>query len=103
MSRSGSRLTTAVAIPLAGAAAVVALTGCSLEYREDICMSDEYPVLTVNGTGSACVSKGEEPPAGYVRYPEGKVPRQVDDEWDVYRRTHTLDKDGDVVDAPEAG
>ncbi|MFB7308427.1 SCO0607 family lipoprotein [Streptomyces sp. NPDC056192] len=92
-----------VAAALAGAAAVVALTGCSaFEYKEDICMSNEYPVLTVNGTGSACVSNGREPQAGFMRYPEGKVPQQVDDRWDVYWNTHTLDKDGNVIDAPDA-
>ncbi|MDT9699369.1 SCO0607 family lipoprotein [Streptomyces sp. P17] len=85
----------------AGVAAALALTGCSgWEYREDICSSGEYPVMTVNGTGSACVANGDEPPAGYVRYPEGKVPKQVDDKWDVYWRTHTLDKNGDIIDAP---
>ncbi|MGV9245558.1 SCO0607 family lipoprotein [Streptomyces sp. NPDC003710] len=94
----------AVAATLVGATALVTLTGCSsLEFREDICMSSEYPVLTVGGTGSACVGEGQKPPAGYARYPEGKVPQQVDDEWDVYWRTHTLDKDGNVIDAPDGG
>ncbi|MBL1082280.1 hypothetical protein JK359_09840 [Streptomyces actinomycinicus] len=77
------------------------LTGCSgLEYKEDVCSSGEYPVLTVNGTGSACVSDGDKPSPGFVRYPKGKVPQQVDDKWDVYWRTHTLDKDGNIIDAP---
>ncbi|WP_229860344.1 SCO0607 family lipoprotein [Streptomyces litmocidini] len=93
-----------VAAALASAAAVVALTGCAgVEYREDICSSGEYPALSVGGTGSVCVSDKQEPPAGFVRYPEGKVPRQVDDEWDVYWNTHTLDKNGNVIDAPDAG
>ncbi len=93
-----------IAAALANVAAVVALTGCAgVEYREDICSSAEYPVLSVGGTGSACVSDEQEPPAGFVRYPEGKVPRQVDDKWDVYWNTHTLDKDGNIIDAPDAG
>lgn len=111
MSRSTSRPAAALrprgsraaAAALAGSAALVALTGCSFEYQEDICASQEYPVTTVNGTGSACVPNGEEPPSGYVRYPEGKVPQQVDDQWDVYWRTHMLDEDGKIVDAPDAG
>lgn len=112
MPRRMSRPTTAfrpgssriAAAALVGAAAFVVLTGCSsIEYQEDICGSGEYPVLSVGGTGSACVSDGEQPPAGFVRYPEGKVPQQVDDKWDVYWRTHTLDKDGNVIDAPDAG
>ncbi|MER5474729.1 hypothetical protein [Streptomyces sp. NPDC002685] len=93
-----------VAVALTSAAAAVALTGCSgFEYQEDICSSGEYPVMTVGATGSACVSDSKEPPAGFVRYPQGKVPKQVDDKWDVYWRTHTLSKDGDIVDAPDAG
>ncbi|CAL9637198.1 SCO0607 family lipoprotein [Streptomyces sp. enrichment culture] len=90
------------AAALAGLAATAALTGCSLlEYRENICRSGEYPVLAVNNSGSGCVTDGEAPPPGYARYPEGKVPRQVDDEWDVYWRTHTLDEHGTVVPAPD--
>ncbi|MER6116260.1 hypothetical protein [Streptomyces sp. NPDC001743] len=92
-----------IAAALASAAAVVALTGCSgLAYEEDICSDGEYPVLTVGGSGSACEKNGEEPSKGYTRYPEGKVPKHVDDDWDVYWRTHTLDKDGRIVDAPDA-
>ncbi|MET7646278.1 hypothetical protein ABZS83_22155 [Streptomyces sp. NPDC005426] len=91
-----------IAAALASAAAVVALTGCS-GYVEDICSGGEYPVSAVGSTGSACVKNDEEPPKGYTRYPEGKVPQHVDDKWDVYWRTHMLDKDGTIVDAPEAG
>ncbi|MFG3039236.1 SCO0607 family lipoprotein [Streptomyces sp. NPDC048330] len=93
---------TRIAAALAGAAAVMALSGCAgVEYREDICSGGEYPVLSVGGTGSACVRDGEEPPAGFVRYPQGKVPEQVGDEWDLYWDTHTVDKDGKIVDAPD--
>nr|WP_222109920.1 hypothetical protein [Streptomyces cupreus] len=70
-----------------------------MEYRENICSSGEYPVLQVNGTGSACVPDDQEPGEGYARYPEGEVPEYVDDKWDVYWRTHTLDENGDIVDA----
>lgn len=101
-SRRG-RVRAAAAAALAGAAAAMALTGCSFAYEEDICSSGEYPVLTVGGTGSACVPDDEQPPKGYTRYPEGKVPKQVDDKWDVYWNTHTLDKDGKVIDEPDAG
>ncbi|WP_240119245.1 MULTISPECIES: SCO0607 family lipoprotein [unclassified Streptomyces] len=92
------------AAALASAAAVVALTGCAgVAYKEDVCSSGEYPVLSVGGTGSACVSDKTEPPSGFVRYPEGKVPQQVDDKWDKYWDTHTLDKDGHIIDVPAAG
>ncbi|MEU8760135.1 hypothetical protein [Streptomyces sp. NPDC048659] len=107
-SRRSARRTTragrAFGVALAGAAATVVLTGCAgFSYTEKTCSDGEYPVLTVGGTGSACVPDGEQPPAGYVRYPEGKVPQEVDDTWDVYWRTHTVDKDGKIVDAPEEG
>ncbi|MEV0118439.1 hypothetical protein AB0H77_35210 [Streptomyces sp. NPDC050844] len=99
--RGGIRVVTAA---LASAAAVVVLTGCAgLEYKEDICSSGEYPVMSVGGTGGACVSDKKDPPAGFVRYPKGKVPQQVDDKWDVYWNTHTVDKDGNIIDAPDAG
>ncbi|WP_328584839.1 SCO0607 family lipoprotein [Streptomyces sp. NBC_00370] len=92
-----------VAAALVSAAAVGVLTGCAgLEYKEAICSHGEYPALAVGGTGSACFSDKEEPSAGYVRYPTGKVPKQVDDKWDVYWNTHTLDKDGKIITAPDA-
>ncbi|MFI1472262.1 SCO0607 family lipoprotein [Streptomyces wuyuanensis] len=97
--RRGVRVAAAAA--LTAVAAAVALTGCS--FQDDICSEGEYPVMTVGNTGSACAKDGEEPPKGYVRYPEGKVPQKVDDKWDVYWRTHTIDEDGNVVEVPEAG
>ncbi|MFF0744879.1 SCO0607 family lipoprotein [Streptomyces sp. NPDC004111] len=84
----------------AGAAALVlAATGCSMQ--DAICGGGEYPVLNIGSTGSACVKDGEDPPQGYTRYPEGKVPQHVDDEWAVYWQTHTVDKNGKIVDAPK--
>jgi len=74
------------------------LTGCSIEQAS--CGGDEYPVLAVGSTGSACVPNGEEPPKGYARYPEGKVPEHVGDKWDVYWETHTLDESGKIIKAP---
>ncbi|MFF9769087.1 SCO0607 family lipoprotein [Streptomyces sp. NPDC053086] len=90
------------AVALTSAAVLAVLTGCSLEYKEDICSDGEYPVITVGGTGGSCVKDGEEPPPDSVRYPQGKVPQHVDDKWDVYWRTHTLDKNGKIIDAPDA-
>ncbi|GKQ35312.1 SCO0607 family lipoprotein [Streptomyces sp. A012304] len=84
-------------LALAGAAAVL-LSGCSL--KEASCGGGEYPVLAVGSTGSACVPNGEEPPEGYARYPEGKVPEYVGDKWDTYWSTHTLDEKGNIVEAP---
>lgn len=93
------------AAPLAAAALLLAaLTGCSgLEFKDAVCGNDAYPVLAVNSTGSDCTPKGEEPAPGYARYPEGKVPKHVDDKWDVYWRTHTLDEKGNIIDAPSEG
>jgi hypothetical protein len=80
---------------LLGTAVLIAglTTGCSI--REAICSSGEYPVAAVNSTsGRACVPDGEQPPAGYVRFPQGKVPQHVDDEWDIYWDEHKLDEHG---------
>ncbi|MFE6352918.1 SCO0607 family lipoprotein [Streptomyces rochei] len=89
----------ALGLVLACAAAAAALSGCSME--EATCGGGEYPVISVGGTGSACVPNGEEPPEGYTRYPEGKVPEHVGDEWDTYWQTHTVDEDGNIVEVPE--
>ncbi|MEU3660295.1 hypothetical protein AB0E77_11090 [Streptomyces sp. NPDC032940] len=97
--RPAVRATAAAALGCLTAALM--LGGCSVEYRDDICRDGEYPVTSVGGTGSACVADDEQPPQGYTRFPEGKVPRQVDDKWDVYWRTHMIDENGAIVDAPE--
>ncbi|MGW4571075.1 SCO0607 family lipoprotein [Streptomyces tendae] len=86
---------------LACAAASAVLTGCSME--EASCGGGEYPVMTIGDTGSACVPNGDEPPKGYTRYPEGKVPEHVGDEWDTYWQTHTVDERGKVVEVPAGG
>ncbi|MGW1375682.1 SCO0607 family lipoprotein [Streptomyces sp. NPDC002446] len=87
------------ALVLTGVTAAMTLTACSLP-PDAICMSDEYPVMPVGGTGGSCVPKDEEPPAGHVRYPEGKVPEHVDDKWDIYWDTHTIDKNGKIIKVP---
>ncbi|WP_217140322.1 SCO0607 family lipoprotein [Streptomyces sp. AC627_RSS907] len=84
---------------LACAVAAAVLTGCATE--DAICGGGEYPVLAIGSTGSACAPNGEEPPEGYTRYPEGKVPEHVGDKWDTYWETHTVDKDGRVIEVPE--
>jgi hypothetical protein len=77
-------------------AAAVAMGGCPA--REQICRSGEYPVKAVgNKTGRTCVPDGQDPPAGYVRYPPDKVPKHVDDEWDRYWRTVVVDENGNIV------
>lgn len=89
---------TILGLALATATAAVTLTGCSIQ--EATCSDGEYAVLTVGGTGSACVPDDEKPPKGYTRYPEGKEPKHVDDKWDVYWRTHTVDENGKIIEAP---
>ncbi|MFJ2559128.1 MULTISPECIES: SCO0607 family lipoprotein [unclassified Streptomyces] len=80
-------------------AAVATLTSCSME--DASCGGGEYGVITVGSTGQACVPKGEEPPKGYTRFPEGKEPEHVGDKWDVYWETHTVDEKGNIIDAPD--
>jgi hypothetical protein len=90
-----SRSTTA-ALVVASLAAVALAGGCTL--KQAICRGGEYPVKAVgNATGRACVADGQEPPEGYVRYPAGKVPKHVDDEWDKYWSNKIVDKNGNIV------
>ncbi len=81
-----------------GMLGMLLLGGCSMQ--DAMCGSGEYPVKVVNSTsGGACVKNGEEPPSEYVRYPEGKVPQRVGDEWDTYWDTHMLDESGKEIPA----
>ena len=84
------------AITAVAACAVLLLGGCT---QDAICGSGDYPVLRIGGTGRQCIAKGQEPPAGWARFPSGQVPRHVDDTWDVFWRTHTLDQHGATVEA----
>jgi len=87
---------TAILISTAGL-----LSACSFSVADAMCSSGEYPVLAVGSTmGGACVKNGDNPPSGYTRYPKGKVPQHVDDKWDTYWRTHTVDAKGNVTSAP---
>ncbi|AXG79082.1 SCO0607 family lipoprotein [Streptomyces paludis] len=94
------RMRTAPAVVLAGLVMSMGLTACSIE--DAICGSDEYPVLYVGSAGGDCVPNGEEPPKGYVRYPAGKVPQHVDDKWDLYWNTHSVDENGKIIEVPDA-
>lgn len=97
--RSGRRVSRrAAGLALAAATVAALTTGCSMQ--DAICGGGEYPVMTIGATGSACVPDDEDPPKGYVRYPEGKVPEHVDDKWDMYWRTHSVDKDGRIIEVP---
>ncbi|MFI5840263.1 SCO0607 family lipoprotein [Catenuloplanes sp. NPDC051500] len=90
--RTFSRLLSVLAL------STVVLSGCS--GQEKICRDGEYPVKAVDSTtGRACAPNGEEPPAGYVRYPDGKVPKHIGDEWDTYWSTRSIDKNGTVTEA----
>jgi hypothetical protein len=95
---AGNRWTFAVRTALAGSVtAALALTGGCLG-QERICRAGEFPVKAVgNTTGRTCVGEGKEVPAGYVRYPPGKEPVHVDDEWDRYWRTVVVDEHGNVT------
>jgi hypothetical protein len=81
---------------LAAALTATLLTaGCG---QDAICGSDSYPVKAVGTTtGQDCVPEGQEPPAGYVRYPDGKVPQRVGDKWDEYWSKVVVDDKGAVV------
>lgn len=83
-------------LTVAAMAAALLAGGCT--FQDAICGGDEYPVKLIGSTtGSDCVPEGEEPPAGYVRYPAGKVPQHVDDEWDKYWSDRAIDAQGNEV------
>jgi hypothetical protein len=86
------RRTFAAAVLLAGVAGLAA--GCG---PDAICRSGEYPVIQVGGTGRACVANGDQPPSGFARFPSGQEPEHVDDKWDTYWRTHTVNAQGQAV------
>ncbi|TRV76107.1 hypothetical protein FKN01_19685 [Streptomyces sp. 130] len=86
---------------LAAGGVVFALLASACSTADAVCSGGEYPVLYVGSTGSACVKDGEEPPEGYVRYPEGKVPEHVDDKWWTYWNEHTLDENGRIIEVSE--
>jgi hypothetical protein len=87
----------AFALPTAGLFVAALVVACG--FQDAICGSGEYPVQQIDNTGRQCVAKGEEPPAGWTRYPAGQEPKRVDDEWDVYWRTHTINQHGEVIEA----
>jgi hypothetical protein len=89
--------TRSTAIVVATAFATVLLAGgCS--FQDAICRGGEYPVKAIgNATGAACVPDNQDQPAGYVRYPAGKVPKHVDDKWDKYWSDKIVDKNGNIV------
>ncbi|MFI6584488.1 SCO0607 family lipoprotein [Embleya sp. NPDC050493] len=87
-----------VVVPLVGMTAVACLLTAGCSTRERVCGSGEYPVKAVgSSTGRACVPDGRPPDPGWVRYPEGKVPRYLDDKWDRHWSTVVFDADGNVV------
>ncbi len=87
-------LSTTVLATAVLAAAGVLTAACG---PDAICSSGEYPVIQVGGTGRACVTDGQRPPSGFARFPAGQEPRHVDDKWDTYWQTHTVDPAGAAV------
>ena len=86
-----------IVLATVGLGGLLVTGGCS--YVENICGDGEYPVIAVGDEGgSACIPEGQEPTAPYTRYPEGKVPKHVDDEWDVYWRSHGIDDKGAIIE-----
>jgi hypothetical protein len=70
--------------------AVVAATlfaGCG--YRERICSKGEYPaVARDNTTGRVCVVNGEQPPKRCKKYPRGKTPTFLDEDYYPTRKDY---------------
>jgi hypothetical protein len=96
---TGSRFRRVLVLLTVAGVSGTLLAGCMGGDR--ICRSGEYPVKHVGTTtGRTCVPDGEEPPAGYVKYPAGKVPKRVGDKWDEYWSTVIVDDKGNVVQGP---
>ncbi|SEB77550.1 hypothetical protein SAMN04490357_0359 [Streptomyces misionensis] len=92
---------TAVSLIACSTATLAALlTGCTT--ADAICQSGQYPVQYVGATGGDCVDNGHEVPKGTFRYPKDKTPKHVDDKWDRYWQTHTLDEHRAIIKAPPA-
>ncbi|MFI8105815.1 SCO0607 family lipoprotein [Streptomyces sp. NPDC086023] len=84
-------------LAVAGLVTALFATGCGTG-ADRVCGGGHYPVKAVgNTTGQDCVPDGQEPPAGYVRYPEGKVPEHVGDKWDDYWSKVVVDEKGNIV------
>ncbi|MEU1512825.1 hypothetical protein ABZ490_11780 [Streptomyces sp. NPDC005811] len=94
------RVRRGLGLALVAATAAGLLSACSLSFQDAMCSDGEYPALAVNSSGGQCVKDGQEPPEGWVRYPEGKVPEHVGDQWDEYWTTHTVDENGKIVPLP---
>ncbi len=64
-------------------------SGCSdFEIHESICSKGEEPTWAVtNAFGAVCVRDGEEPQAGFARYPRGRVPVWINPPDDYAHRT----------------
>ncbi|MGW1992152.1 SCO0607 family lipoprotein [Embleya sp. NPDC001921] len=85
-------------VAVVAVAVVAGLLSAACSTRERVCRSGEYPVKAVgSSTGRTCVSNGREPEPGWVRYPEGKVPRYLGDKWDKHWSTTVFDADGNIV------
>jgi hypothetical protein len=96
LDKTGGMRSTSIWLAAVTVTATMSIAGCG---NDAICGGDDYPVTTVGSTGRTCVTAGQEPPAGYVRFPAGQVPRHVDDKWDVYWQSHTIDRSGAIVPA----
>ncbi|XVV17120.1 SCO0607 family lipoprotein [Actinoplanes sp. CA-131856] len=83
-------------LPAVAVAASLLTAACA---DQAICRNGEYPAAQINSTGRTCVPDGQEPPAGYVRYPKDQEPRRTDDRWDQYWRSHVIDDKGAVAPA----
>jgi hypothetical protein len=91
---------TAALLAVALTAVATLLTACDVTTADAICEGGPYPVQSIGSTGGYCVKDGRPVPKGEFRYPAAKTPKHVDDTWDRYWRTHTMDKRGRIIKAP---
>ena len=59
----------------------IGMVGCT--WQEGICSEGEYPVYALtNKNGGMCVRNGDPVPNGFAAYPDGRVPKSVNDKYD---------------------
>lgn len=72
-------------MPVVAAFVVTALASCDVQdvAREQLCSDGAYPAFSERypRTGRTCVDEGQDPPVGFSRYPDGRVPKFVDEDY----------------------
>ncbi|MGH1551367.1 SCO0607 family lipoprotein [Streptomyces sp. L7] len=96
-----SKRTRVAVLTAAPISAAGLLSACSFTTADAMCSSGEYPVLVPGSTRGRRLREERRHPAERLPrgYPKSKVPQHVDDKWDMYWQTHTVDTKGHITAA----